>query len=81
MKKGDYGLLILIVSLSLVISFIGVKALFGEPKNSSTKVEVAESISPTITEPSSDIFNKDAINPTVVIQIGTAASEQPFTGQ
>ncbi len=81
MKKSDYAVLVLIVSLSLVVSFVAVKALFGEPKNSSTTVEVAKTISSSVTEPSTTIFNKDAINPTVVIQIGTANSEQPFTGQ
>jgi hypothetical protein len=81
MKKSDIAILALIVSLTLVISFLVVKALFGEAQNTSTKVEVAESISATLVQPSPSIFNKDAINPTVVIQIGNPANQQPFTGQ
>lgn len=81
MKKSDYALLILIVSLTLVVSFLLVKSLFGEPTNTATKVETTETISASIVQPSSSIFNKDAINPTVVIQIGNAANQQPFTGR
>lgn len=81
MKRSDYALLALIVSLTLVVSFLIVKALFGEAQNATTKVEIAEPISATIVEPSTSIFNKDAINPTVVIQIGNPANQQPFTGR
>ncbi len=79
MKKNDIAVLILIASISLVISFFLVKALFGEPKNDQTKVEVAESVSATVVEPSPLIFNKGAINPTVVIQIGSPSNQPPFS--
>lgn len=81
MKRNDIALLILIVSLSLVISFLIVKAVFGEPQNQTVKAEVVEPISSQIVQPSNAIFNKDAINPTVVIQIGNPANQQPFNGQ
>lgn len=81
MKRSDIALLALIVSLTLVISFLVVKAIFGEATNTATKVERAESISANLVEPSPTIFNRDAINPTVVIQIGNSGNQQPFTGQ
>lgn len=81
MKKSDIAILALIVSLTLVVTFLVVKAVFGEAQNGTTKVEKANSISATIVQPSSKIFNHDAINPTVVIQIGNPANQQPFTGQ
>lgn len=81
MKRNDIALLILIVSITLVISFLIVKALFGEPQNQATKVEKIEPISSQITEPSASIFNRNAINPTVVIQIGNPANQQPFNGR
>jgi hypothetical protein len=80
-KKNDIALLVLIVSLTLVISFLVVKAIFGEPQKQATKVEKVEPIASEIIQPSKAIFNKDAINPTVVIQIGTPANQQPFNGQ
>jgi hypothetical protein len=81
MKKSDIAVLVLIVSLTLVVSFLVVKGLFGEPQNENVKVEKAEPISATLVQPSANIFNRDAINPTVVIQIGNPANQQPFTGQ
>lgn len=81
MKRNDIALIILIASITLVISFLLVKTIFGEPQNAATKVEKVEAISSNITQPSESIFNKDAINPTVVIQIGNAANQQPFNGR
>lgn len=81
MKKSDYAVLALIVSLTLVISFLVVKGIFGEAQNNTTQVEKAAPISATITQPDPNVFNHDAINPTVVIQIGNPANQQPFTGQ
>lgn len=81
MKKSDIAILILIVSITLVISFLLVKALFGEPQNQALTAEKVDPISAHIEQPSSSIFNKDAINPTVVIQIGNPSNQQPFSGQ
>jgi len=81
MKKSDIAVLALIVSLTLVTSFLVVKAIFGEAQNGTTRVEKADSISATIVDPSPNTFNHDAINPTVVIQIGNPANQQPFDGQ
>lgn len=77
MKKNDLALLALIVSLTLVISFLLVKALFGEPQQAGVKVEKIEPISAQITQPSNQIFNRGAINPTVVIQIGEPGRQKP----
>lgn len=80
MKRNDIALLILIASISLVVSFLVVKSLFGEPQSQQTSVEKVEAISATLEEPSVRIFNKDAINPTIVIQIGNPSNQQPFGG-
>lgn len=81
MKKNDIALLILIASISLVASFLLVKAFFGEPQATQTKVEKVEAISATIDKPPVNVFNIDAINPTVIIQIGDPSNQQPFGGQ
>lgn len=81
MKKNDIALLILIASISLVLSFLLVKALFGEPQAAQTTVEKVEAISATLDKPPESIFNEDAINPTVVIQIGDPSNQQPFGGE
>ncbi len=78
MKKNDIALIVLIVSVSLVISYFVLKAVLGDPKNKTVSAEVAEPITPNLTKPSDKIFNRDAINPTVVIQIGNPSNQQPF---
>jgi hypothetical protein len=78
MKKNDIALIVLIVSISLVVSYFVVKSILGNPKNQQTTAEVVEPITPDLVQPSNKIFNRDAINPTVVIQIGNPSNQQPF---
>lgn len=78
MKKNDIAIIILIVSISLVVSYFIVKALIGTPNSKQVTAEVVEPIKPDLVEPSGKIFNRDAINPTVVIQIGNPSNQQPF---
>lgn len=79
MKKNDIALLILIVSITLVISFFIGNAIIGSPANNPTKVEVVEPISADFTAPSPEIFNDTAVNPTETITIGNGNKEQPFS--
>lgn len=81
MKRNDIAILVLIASISLVVSYLIVRAVFGSPEEQQTTVEVVEPIASDIVEPSTRIFNTNAINPTVVIQIGSPSNQQPFTGQ
>ena len=78
MKKTDIALIVLIVSITSLISFFTIKAIFGEPQQSEVQVEKVEPIAAQITKPDPAVFNKDAINPTVVIQIGNPSNQQPF---
>lgn len=80
MKKNEIALLILIISVSLISSYFITKLIFGEPKSTATKVEVVDPIASTVEQPNPTVFNKDAINPTVVIQIGNPANQPPFNG-
>ena len=78
MKKNDIALIVLIVSISLVVSYFVVKSILGNPKNQQATAEVVQPITPDLVQPSNKIFNRDAINPTVVIQIGNPSNQQPF---
>ncbi len=80
MKKNDIAIIVLIVSITLAISYFVIKALVGEPQNNIVQAEVVEPISSQLVQPSNAIFNKDAINPTVDIQIGNSSNQQPFGG-
>lgn len=78
MKKSDIALLILVVSVSIAISYFVGQALLGKSIAKTVDVETAEPISADIVEPSPTIFNKGAINPTVPITIGGSTNQQPF---
>ena len=71
-------MIILIASISMVVTYFIAKAIIGTPSNKQVSAEVVELIKPDLTQPSSKIFNRDAINPTVVIQIGNPSNQQPF---
>ncbi len=79
MKQTDIAMLVLIVSLSLVISYFVGNALFGGESTRSTQVEVVESISAEFAQPDPDIFNDEAINLTQTINIGDSESTDPFS--
>jgi hypothetical protein len=69
MKKTDVAMIILIASFSVITAFFTARYFFGDKFVGSAKVKTIEKISTTVAEPDSKIFNADAINPAVKIQI------------
>jgi hypothetical protein len=65
MNKSDLAMLILIASVAIMVALPFLKV-----DNKNVKVPTIELISSDVTEPDSEIFNKDAINPTVKTVIG-----------
>jgi spore maturation protein SpmB len=70
MKRSDVAAVILIASISIAAAYFVANSLIGTPTSESVKVKTASPISSDISEPDKDIFNKDAINPTVEVVIG-----------
>ena len=69
MKKTDIAMIILIASISVLVAFFTAKSIFGDTYTGSAVVQTIDAIDSSIVEPSKDIFNKNAINPTVQVQI------------
>jgi len=69
MKKTDIAMIILIASISVLVAYFVAKSVFGDVYNGTAQVKTIEKISDTIVEPSKDIFNSAAINPSVKVQI------------
>lgn len=69
MKKTDIAMIVLIASISVLVAFFAAKSIFGDVYNGTATVKTIDAIDSSIVEPSSDIFNKDAINPAVQVQI------------
>jgi hypothetical protein len=69
MKKTDIAMIVLIASISVIIAFFVAKSLFGDTYNGNTKVKTIDKIDSSIIAPSPEIFNKNAINPAVQVEI------------
>lgn len=78
MKKTDIALIVIIVIISLGASYFIGQAVLGQFKQADTQVEVTDPITSTITPPDDTIFNSDAINPAVPINIGDSLNREPF---
>jgi hypothetical protein len=75
-RKKDFPMIILIVSFSLIASFI-----LGNTENRSKEVSVIRPITANFQEPDPTIFNDEAINPTELIRIGDEQKEKPFQSE
>jgi hypothetical protein len=73
MKRTDIAMIILIASVVMLIAFFGTRAIFGGVANESVKVKTVDPINSSIQEPDPAIFNEDAINPAVEVQVGTGS--------
>ncbi len=73
MKKTDIAMIILIASLSIIAAFFATNALMGEAATEEELVDTAKVITSDITPPDPKIFNENAINPTVEVQVGESS--------
>lgn len=69
MKKTDIAMILLIAIVSVVVAFFVTRSVFGGSATEAVKVETMEKISADVTEPDPAIFNSNAINPAVEVQI------------
>lgn len=69
MKKTDIAMIVLIASVSILVAYFIGNSVFGNVSKDSVKVKTIEVIDSKIVQPSSTIFNKNAINPAVEVQI------------
>ena len=75
MKKSDIAMIVLIAGLSMLIAFtIGNNIPALKAPRVGASVSTIEKMSSDIKEPSSEVFNSNAINPTVETIIGSSSS-------
>ena len=77
MRKQDIAMIVLIAGVSTLISYFVIQAIpaIGNPSEETYQTKVMKEISAGIVEPSEEIFNKSAINPTVQITIGEGGEQ------
>jgi len=76
MKKTDIAMIVLIASISIIVAYSVANQLFGGVKASTATVKTISPISSKITQPDPTIFNSNAINPSVEIQVDSSTSTQ-----
>lgn len=77
MKQQDIAALVAIVFIAGIFSFI-VSNKFITPTDKKLTAQVVEPITSDLILPPSDVFNTNAFNPTVQIEIGPNNNNQPF---
>ena len=70
MKSSEIASIILIASTSMLIAYFVASTVIGKPSGESVKVRTMAPITEIIETPDKTIFNKDAINPTIQVEIG-----------
>lgn len=73
MKKTEIATIVLIASISVIVAYFITQSLLGGITNESVKVKTIDRIDSTFEQPSKDVFNDDAINPTVEVQINNGS--------
>ena len=76
MKKTDIAMIVLIAGISVLAAYFIASSMVSGLKNEPVKVKTATPITSEVDEPDPTIFNSNAINPTVRVDIGGNDSEQ-----
>ena len=77
MKKTDIAMIILIATVGVLVSFFTVRAILGDVSSDPQKVQKIEKIQVQELEPDTRIFNSNAINPSVEVEIEGSADAAP----
>lgn len=69
MKKSDVAMIILIAAIGVLGSFFGTRAILGDAESQEVSVKKVEAMSTVVEEVDPTIFNSEAINPAVEVQV------------
>ena len=69
MKRSDVITVTLISGIAIFASFILVNSFFGNPDEAIVSFKNIKSVSSDISEPNPEVFNRNALNPTVEVSI------------
>lgn len=67
MKQSDIFSIIIIATVGTLASYFAVNALLGDPNMQSATIKIMNSITATLDQPDPELFNPDAINPTIEV--------------
>jgi hypothetical protein len=70
MKKNDIGIAVIVAVVGTLIAYFALNGILGNPDTASETVEYIAPITSDIRTPNPEVFNAEAINPTVEVIIG-----------
>lgn len=73
MKRTDVISIIMIAGFFMVVAYFGANLYINSGIKQVVQVKTIEAITDTIVEPDSGIFNSEAINPSVEINVGSGS--------
>lgn len=76
MKRTDIILIVIVAGISMVIAFFVTQTIFGDSATETVKVKTIDKIDSEIADPNKSIFNAEAINPAVEVQVGSGEQSQ-----
>ena len=83
MKSTDIAAAIMIAIASTAIAYFLGNAFLGDPNDESVSVSYMDPIAATVAQPDPEVFNNEAINPTVEVFVGNCKDGEvwdPETG-
>lgn len=75
MKKNDLAIIIMIASTSAILTYVVATQFVSKITQQSTTVLTIEKIDSDLVEPDATIFNKEAINPAVQVNIDKSSGQ------
>lgn len=76
MKKNDITIIVIIVLFSGIATYFIANAYLSNASSQKVEIKTIEAIKSEIVQPDPKIFNKDAINPAVQINIEESGNSQ-----
>lgn len=70
MKQSDVFSIIIIATVGTLAAYFAVNSILGDPNLRSVQIKTLEDISSSLTAPDPELFNANAINPTVEVYVG-----------
>lgn len=78
MKQQDIALIIVVAFVAGIFSLLLTQTIFVSKDSRNLSAETVEPIVAEFNVPDVKVFNKDAVNPTQLIQIGDSSNPAPF---
>lgn len=75
MKKSDILTVIMVATVGIVVTTVLLNMLLGNPDDKSVTFKNVQVIEPSLATPDPEVFNVEAINPTIEVYVGNCVDQ------